>query len=213
MSRYKKTDPKPTIEWLKANPEATSIKKSKLVKPEIVNHSTVELGLRKNRTIDEILDEEQFMLFPDKETWRRRLCYSLYEWADREDSIEITQFCREYKLPRQTLYDYIHKYPDVKKVFDEIKLWLGSKKRIGALKRYYDKDVAFKDMYKYDPEWLEIDRYNQSLKADSDQGQVINVYLPDIKKSDEVPMLEERGIQPEMVTEAIETKGVDNANI
>lgn len=192
MSRYKKTDPKPTIAVLKQ---------------QTTHNSTVEQGLSKTRTIQEMVDDEAFKLFPDKAMWRKRLCYSLYEWGELDESLDITQFCREYRLPRQTLYDCIKQYPEVKKCFDEVKLWIGSRRRVGHIKRYYS-DGVYKDMYKYDPEWLEIDKYNQTLKGDSDQGQVINVYLPEIKKSDEVPMLEEQGIQPEL-----EAKGVEDANI
>ena len=130
-----------------------------------------------------MMKNEASMNFPGQEDYRNQVIYTLLKWADEQEALDITTFCKLYKIPRRTFYQMYQDHPDFRELVDEAKLWIGARRREGALKRYYDKDVAFKDMYKYDPEWLEVDKYNQTLKGDSDQGQTINVYLPEIKKS------------------------------
>ena len=177
----------------------------KSLKPQIVNHTNTITELSNARSVMGMMKNEASMNFPGQEDYRNQVIYTLLKWADEQEALDITTFCKLYKIPRRTFYQMYQDHTDFRELVDEAKLWIGARRREGALKRYYDKDVAFKDMYKYDPEFIEVDKYNQTLKGDSDQGQVINVYLPEIKKSDEVPMLESSVLQSELATKAIET--------
>ncbi len=112
------------------------------------------------------LSDNSGRLFPDKEGWRLRLRYTMLCWADENDKFEIEQFCREYQIPRRTLYFWRDKYPDIRQTIDDIRVNIGSTRRIGALTRKLDKDVVFKDIHKYDPEWLDINKYHNDLKKD-----------------------------------------------
>ena len=182
MTRYSKNDPKPTI----------AVLKDKITKPkqQITHDSTIEQGLSKPRTINEMIRSTAQYHYPEKDAWRKRLCYSLLEWAETDDALDMVQFLILYKFSKSQLHGWLKTYPEIKEAYEQAKLWVGARRRVGHIKRYYS-DGVYKDMYKYDPEWLEIDKYNQTLKGDSDQGQVINVYLPEIKKTTEVPILEE----------------------
>lgn len=120
--------------------------------------------LSKPRTWHEAMERQSWLYFPDKDEWRKRLINTMYEWAQSDDALEITQFCFEWKMRRQLLYEWRDKYPDIKEAMNEIKLYLGIRRRNGALLKRFDKDMALRDMHCYDPEWHEINKYHADLK-------------------------------------------------
>lgn len=117
------------------------------------------------------LDEESFRMFPGQQEWRKRLALTWLNWASEEESLEIQQFCAKYKIPRRTLVHYSNTYPDFESAFSEGKLMIASRKRIGSLKRHFDKDVAFRDMHLYEPEWHQVNKYHADLKTDNQGNQ------------------------------------------
>jgi len=126
-------------------------------------------ALTNNRTWRDFIEDDAFMLFPEKDDWRKRFMYTMLEWAEKEDSLEITDFALEMKMRRPLLYEWCDKFPDFKAAFDHVKLMIGSRRRKGALVRKFDKDVVFKDMHKYDPEWLDINKYHSDMKKEEDK--------------------------------------------
>jgi hypothetical protein len=158
-----------------------------------LNHAIVQL--QSGRTIYDRAKNDFSMLFPEKDSWRQRFKFTMLDWAEKDDSLDIYQFFQYYGLPRQTFYDWCNKYPDIKATAEEVKLTIGCRKRVGALTRKYDKDVAYKDMFKYDPEWKDVDLYNREMKADSETGQHITINLPPVKSSNEVPLLQKTTIE------------------
>jgi hypothetical protein len=132
-------------------------------------NNTDPIELSKSRTWENFIDKDVFLIYPGKNESRKRFMLAMLRWAEQEDSLEITDFAIEMRIRRQTIYEWAEKYQDLKETFEFVKLMLGSRKRKGALLRKYDKDVAFKDMHKYDPEWLEINQYHAKLK-DQEQG-------------------------------------------
>jgi hypothetical protein len=141
-------------------------KRTKLPKENTTNNTVEVLMLQSGRSIVSAAKNDVSMFFPDKDSWRNRLKYTMIDWAERDTSLDIYSFYQEYRIPRQTFYDWITNYPDIKAVHQEVMLTIGCRKRLGALMRKFDKDVAFKDMYKYDPEWKEIDHHLQTIKND-----------------------------------------------
>lgn len=136
---------------------------------EIPNHTTDLTSLSNTRTLRDFIENDSFMLFPEKDDWRKRFNLTLLEWASKDDSVEITDFAIEMKMRRSTIYEWAAKYPDIKETLDHARLVIGSRRRKGALTRKYDKDVVFKDMHKYDPEWLDINKYHSDMKKDEDK--------------------------------------------
>jgi len=142
-----------------------------------IDHSKTELReLSKTRTTADHIRNEAYMFFPDRDSWREQLIYTLYRWAELEQvdykdkpiNVDLVQFCMEYRISRSSLYGWAEQYPDIKKALDEVKLILACRRRIGALTKNFDKDVAFRDMHKYDPEWIDIDKYHAALKKDEE---------------------------------------------
>jgi hypothetical protein len=145
-----------------------------------INNSTDIQLLTTSGTWCEYLNEDAFMMFPGKDDWRKRFMYTLLEWASKEDSLEITDFAIAMKMRRRTLYKWAEEYEDIKDALDNARLIIGSRRRKGALTRKFDKDVAFKDMHKYDPEWIEINKYHSEMRKDEDK-QAHTFIINDIK--------------------------------
>lgn len=138
--------------------------------PEKTLKSKSEIkSLSNARTWRDFIENDAYMLFPGKQDWRKRFIYTLLEWASKDDSLEIVDFALEMKMRRQTIYEWANKYPDLKEALDHARMMIGSRRRKGALVRKFDKDVVFKDMHKYDPEWLEINKYHSDMKKDEEK--------------------------------------------
>jgi hypothetical protein len=156
---------------------------------KIDNDNTAITPLSNNRTWTSFIENEAAMLFPEKDDWRKRFIYTLLTWAECEDSLTITDFTIAMKMRRGTLYDWVAKYPDIKRAFEDAKLMLSSRYFKGALKRQFDKDTVFKTMHKLDPEWLEINSYWSNLKKEeAAPSEIRYVYLtkPKVKSKEEV---------------------------
>jgi hypothetical protein len=124
------------------------------------------------------MSDNSFKFYPSQSEWRERLIYTMYEWV-QGDVLEIMEFCVEYKLAYVTLREYVDKYEDVRKAYADIKLMLASRRRIGVIKRKYDKEMICKDLFRYDPEWLMVDKYHSDMKKnESGEQQKIGVVLP-----------------------------------
>jgi len=122
--------------------------------------------LTNTRTWRDFINNDSFMFFPEKQDWRKRFICTILEWASKEDSLEITDFAIEMKMRRSTIYDWANKYPEIKEALDQARLMIASRRKKGALVRKFDKDVVFKDLHKYDPEWLEINKYHSDMKTE-----------------------------------------------
>lgn len=153
-------------------------------------HTTLELHpLANNRTWIEMIQDNAFMMFPEKDGWRQRFIYTMLEWASKEDSLEITDFALEMKMHRSMLYRWVANYPDIGQAFEMTKLMIASRRKKGALTRKFDKDVVFKDLHKYDPEWLEINKYHSDMKKDEDKQShtfIINDVKPKVISKEEM---------------------------
>lgn len=137
----------------------------------------------------EFINNDALMLFPEKEDWRKRFIYTLLDWASKDDSLEITDFAIEMKMHRRTLYKWSDQYTEIKDALDLARLIIGSRRRKGALTRKFDKDVAFKDMHCYDPEWHAINKYHSDMKKEEEKQShtfIINDSKPRIVTKEEM---------------------------
>lgn len=149
--------------------------------------------LPKDRTWYDYMSDESFRFFPGKDEWMDRLIYTMHEWADQKDSIEMIDFCREYKISPTTLHGWVEKYPKLKKAYKEVMLVLGSNRykgiafKDGAL----DKAVIFKDQHRYYPDWDEINKYHALLSkiGEMQAPTKIEVVMQAPRVSEEVPQL------------------------
>lgn len=154
-----------------------------------MDHNTKLPNSLYNRSWTDAIDDSVLSLYPSKDQWRQQFIGMFFQWAEKEDSLDIVQFSSSIKLRRCTLYDWANKYADVKEALDEVKLILAGRRRVGAMTRKYDKDAVYKDMHRYDPEWLEVNRYHADLKKEEDKQPttfVINMPKPTVVSAEEM---------------------------
>lgn len=162
-------------------------------KKRVVQDRPEELST--SRGWHEFYSYESNELFPSRDSFRQRVAYTILTWSESEDALDLGQFFMIYKIPRQTFRDWCLKYPEINQAYQDAKLNIATKRRMGALKRTYDKDVAYKDMHVLDSDYLEINQYHAMLKKDEDkQPHVFNVILdkPEITTKEELDMITSR---------------------
>lgn len=116
------------------------------------------------------MNDIQDIDYPSKSDWRKSFCKCLIVWSEKKDSLEIEQFCEEHKIPRQTLYDWRTKHPEIRNAIDMAKINLASHRRVQSMQKRLDGDRAYKNLHKYDPEWDEINKYWAALAKDQKES-------------------------------------------
>ena len=145
--------------------------------------------LSNSRTWVDFLSKETFSIYPGKDEWRQRLIYTMLKWSEKKTSLEIMQFCIEYKIPRRTLKEWVDKYPEVKDAYEDMKLALACHRRVGSMNKKLDGAYAYKDMHIYDPEWHAINKYHSDMKKEEEKQAhtfIINNDKPRIVSKEEM---------------------------
>lgn len=122
------------------------------------------------QTWGHLFEKEAFFYYPEKDAWRRRLCFTMMKWvtesAKEDYPLEIGQFCERYKIPYDTLLGWTKIYDDIKLHYDRMKWFIASHRKLGVMKRDLSGEYAYRDMHTYDPEWTAVDQYHNNLKKD-----------------------------------------------
>jgi hypothetical protein len=122
--------------------------------------------LSNSRTWQDFISAETLNLYPGRDDWRKRLIHTMLTWSEKKESLEIIQFCLEYKLPRRTLQTWADKYPDIKEAYENMKLHIACHRRVGSMHKKLDGAYAYKDMHIYDPEWHAINKYHSDMRTE-----------------------------------------------
>jgi hypothetical protein len=165
--------------------------------------NTVLEPLPKMKSASEKVRSQAYSHFPDKDKWRERLIMTLYVWAQGSDALDIVQFCDEYGINRPTLYAWCLHHQDIRDAIDNVKLTIGCRKRVGALKRTYAEGPAYRDQHMLDPEQAAINKYHADLKrTEGPQSQTLNITMSTAADSG-IPTPEEKRAALEEVKEAL----------
>lgn len=154
-------------------------KKEKVV-AKIDHSSSRDKEVSNSRNWIDFLDQETLNIFPGRDDWRGRLIHTMLKWAEKETSLEIMQFCIEYKIPYTTLREWDKKYEDVRKAYAFMKLMIACHRRVGSMNKKLDGAYAYKDMHCYDPEWHDVNKYHSDLKKEEEK-QAHTFIINDIK--------------------------------
>jgi len=150
--------------------------------------------LSNSRSWSDFVDKETIEIYCAKSEWRERLIYTMYKWSEKPTSLEVLQFCMEYKIPYMTLREWERKYPDIGQAYTNLKLNLACHRRLGSMNKKLDGAYAYKDMHIYDPEWLAINKYHSEMKKEEDKQShtfVINTGKPTIISKEEMATKDE----------------------
>jgi hypothetical protein len=164
-------------------------KKEDTPSPKTLQYSGDANSLSNNRTWMDFLDKETLSLYPGKDDWRKRLINTLLIWSERPASLELMQFCIEFKIPRSTLWEWVDKYPDIKAAYENAKLAVACHRRIGSMNKKLDGAYAYKDMHLYDPEWHAINKYHSDMRKEEEKQAhtfIINDAKPRIVTKEEM---------------------------
>ncbi len=160
------------------------MKTKKEIKVKKINNSNSIEPLSNTCTLVDYMSPEAFRFFPDKDGWRQRLCYTLHSWSLKVDSLEIQQFCDEFQVPYTTLLTWVVKYEDISAAYSDMKRRIGARRRLGALKNEFNVTAAFKDMNRYDSEWIGLLKEHEDIKKDSGQNTTQVVVLDKFPEED-----------------------------
>jgi hypothetical protein len=141
------------------------------------------------RTWVDFVDDEALSLYPGCEQWRKRLIHTMFAWAEKPTSLEILQFCMEYKIPYTTLKGWVEKHLDIKSAYNNVKLALACHRRMGSMNKKLDGAYAYKDMHMYDPEWHAVNKYHSDMRTEEAKQShtfVINDAKPRIVSKEEM---------------------------
>lgn len=125
--------------------------------------------LSSSRSWMDFMDKDALSAFPGREEWRKRLIHTMYIWSEKNTSLEVLQFCMEYKIPYTTLREWEKKYDDIKEAYANMKRNIACHRRMGSMNKKLDGAYAYKDMHWYDPEWHEINKYHSDMKKDEEK--------------------------------------------
>jgi hypothetical protein len=145
--------------------------------------------LSNSRSWMDFLSKDTLSVYPGKDEWRERLIYTMLKWSEKTTSLEIMQFCIEYKIPRRTLREWIDKYPEVKEAYEDVTLAIACHRRIGSMNKKLDGAYAYKDMHVYDPEWHAVNKYHSDMRTEEAKQShtfVINDAKPRIVSKEEM---------------------------
>src|SRR5436190_9762013 len=99
--------------------------------------------LSKDHQWYDYMSDNSLVYFPEKADFRNRVIYSLYEWFDNPESIEIMQFCIDYKIKYTTLQEWRNRFPEIQEAWQDVKRMIACRRRVGAMKRKLDGVYAY----------------------------------------------------------------------
>ena len=137
------------------------------------------------------MEPESIMMNPGKDDWRKRLTNTMLIWCETEKPLEIMEFCIKYRIPYTTLREWVNKYPDIAKIYNEVKLQIACYRRTGCMRKQLDANSAYRDMHILDPEWHNINKYNADLKKEEAHQAhtfIINMEKPPITGPEELKL-------------------------
>ena len=122
--------------------------------------------------------DETFAYFPEKDEWRKKLCYTLLKWAGQPTSLSLDQFLIEAKIWKMTMRRWVDKYEDIAQAYKFAKTIIGDRRIRGALLKKYDVTMVLRETGAFDDEQAQINKDNAELKnkAEGNKATIIHVH-------------------------------------
>lgn len=142
--------------------EDTIRQKKKTLQPILSNDP-----LTKNISWAEAIYNAAFLYYPEKADWRKRLVHTLFEWVKKPDSIVLEDFYMEYGISRRRFNVWANQYEDIGDALENAKIFIGARRRRGAIRNELNGTFAYRDMHVYDSEWEKVNAYHAKLSAEA----------------------------------------------
>jgi hypothetical protein len=102
---------------------------------------------------DIISSFSNLLLNHTNEEWRAKLCIQIREFGVRKTTVNIKDFCPEYKITYRMIEKLIELYEEIREAWNDAKEFIAANRWNGAFSRKYDKDVMFRDQHRYESDW------------------------------------------------------------
>lgn len=135
------------------------------------------------RSWEDFLNEDAFMLYPSKEDYKMRLAITLLEWAEKSDGIDMAEFSVKTRTNPRSLRTWKNEHKELGQAYEMAKTILGVKRKKGAAYGILNKDMVLRDAHWYDEEEHKINLYHKEMKTDEEKGSHtfnINITRPDV---------------------------------
>lgn len=140
----------------------------------------LETSFAKTSWLTEYIDATLQRSTPLSEQIVDKLADELTEWVKKEDKLTLRSFLIHKKIPWDTFYVWIDKYPKLKVAHQLAMMNLSERREIGGMTRKFDTGFTLNSMPMYDPMWKEFVQWKASLKDPSSENKNITLVLPDI---------------------------------
>ena len=153
-------------------------------KVKTTNDTTPIRELSNSGTWLDYMEPDADRFFPEKDSWRKKLIFTMHFWSSKPDSLEVIDFCDEYKISYDTLIKLTIRYEDIGSAYKDLKRRIGGRKRKSAAKNELNICV-FRDIHRYDPEWIPLMKELEDIKKDSGENRTQVVVLEGFGNSED----------------------------
>ena len=120
--------------------------------------------------LEDYLDCFHLKYKPVTEKFLERISQEMLSWAKtNEKAYKISQFFSPKHIGYTTYTGWVNKYPQFAAAYNLAKTIIGDRRETGALERKLDAGTVIQMMPKYDPEWQEMVRERNEMKAQANE--------------------------------------------
>lgn len=139
---------------------------TKASKPAI----TRDRSSKESPWIEDYLDCFSFKIKPVTEAFLERIGQELITWAETEKKeYKISPFFEKKRIGWNTYTNWAKKYPKFRAAYDLAKSILGTRREYGAIERKFDASTIIQMMPTYDPEWRQMVKERNEMKAQANE--------------------------------------------
>lgn len=150
------------------------------------NTKSIERSIKHDREstvspwMEDYLDCFTFRMKPVSQMFLERIAKELIEWAEKdEDAIKFSQFYAPKRIPRDTFFSWLKKYPVMQQARGIAEAFIANRRELNTLKKKYDPSTNNFMMHYYDPEWKEASKYHAELKSKNESNEPTKIVIMD----------------------------------
>ncbi len=185
------------------------------MKPKTTNHINInDKSDNKPKVYDTgtLVIEEYFSIHtmkyhPATRRFVEQEAINLKEWAEKDDSLRLSDFYDSRGYNTETFYSWCHKFPEMKASHDYAKRRIASRRENGALFRKFDANTVHKTLGFYDYVFQqEIDKANAARLAVAEKSEsklVVIERFPSLSGNQDIEVISTSKLTPEEVASNI----------
>lgn len=134
---------------------------------DITKENMRDSDTKRSPWLEDYLCLHTMSMKPITESTIDMLAKEVVDWAHNSDmALKITLFPRSKKIPTQTWYEWVGKYPKLRAAHIEALRCIGDRREIGVINRELDGTMIKDSMYMYDDAWKEMAEWKNKMAID-----------------------------------------------